>query len=133
MTRNYRMTYDANDTDERYYIVVDKDNWAIRNELNKARSEVNKEWIIPSAHVIREGNSYILKVSEQAIQDEKFLAILDKYHIEVKRFIWCEIRFLYTDGPLTYWIPKEDAIRIKNEIEQNENVFSVQLDYIYSN
>lgn len=53
MTRNYRMTYDTNDTDERYYIEVDKDNWAIRNEFNKARSEEKKEWIIPSAHVIR--------------------------------------------------------------------------------
>ena len=130
MTRNYRMTYDT--TDERYYIMVDKDNWDIRNELNKAMKEEKKDWIVSSpAHVIRKGDCYVFTVSEQATQDEKFLAILDKYDIGVKRFVWCKIRFLYSDGPLTYWIPKEDAIRIKNELEQNENIFTVQFDYLF--
>lgn len=53
VTGNYIITYDTNTTDERYYIIVDKDNWAIRSELNKAMREEKKEWIIPSAHVIR--------------------------------------------------------------------------------
>ncbi|MGA9190069.1 MAG: UPF0228 family protein, partial [Methanosarcina sp.] len=65
-------------------------------------------------------------------QDEKFLAILDKYDIRVKKFTWCEIRFLFNDGPLRYWISEKDAIRIKNELDQNENIFTVQLSYIYS-
>jgi hypothetical protein len=134
MTRNYRMEYDTNTTGERYYIMVDKDNWDIRNELNKAMKEEKKDWIVSSpAHVIRQGDYYVFTVSEQATQDEKFLAILDKYDIGVKRFVCCDIRFLYSDGPLTYWIPEEDAIRIKNELEQNENIFTVDFDYIYSN
>ncbi|WP_269430189.1 UPF0228 family protein [Methanosarcina siciliae] len=70
-------------------------------------------------------------MSGQAIQDEKFLAILDKYDIGVEKFIWCDIRFLYSDGPLTYWISKEDAIRLKNELEQNENIFTIRFDYLY--
>ncbi|HII79246.1 MAG TPA: UPF0228 family protein [Methanosarcina sp.] len=132
MTRNYRMRYDTNTTDERYYITVDKDNWDIRNELNKAMKEEKKDWIISSpAHVIRTGDYYVFTVSEQATQDEKFLAILDKYDIRVERFVWCDIRFLYSDGPLTYWIPKEDAMRIKNELEKNENIFTVYLSYIF--
>ncbi len=31
-----------------------------------------------------------------------------------------------------YWIPEKDAIRIKNELDQNENIFTVQLSYVYS-
>lgn len=132
MTRNYRMTYDTNSL-EKYYIMADKDNWNdIRSELVKEMKEDKKDWTISSpAHVTRKGDYYVLPVSEQAIQDEKFLAIMDKYDIEVKKFIWCDIRFLYSDGPLTDWIPEEDAIRIKNELEQNENVFTVQLSYLY--
>jgi len=134
MTRNYRMEYDTNTTDERYYIMVDKDNWDIRNELNKVMKEEKKDWIVSSpALVIRKGDYYVFTVSEQATQDEKFLAILDKYDIGVKRFVWYNILFLHNDGPLTYWIPEEDAIRIKNELEKNENIFTVQLSYIYSN
>ncbi|MPN13638.1 hypothetical protein SDC9_160961 [bioreactor metagenome] len=34
-------------------------------------------------------------------------------------------------APLTYWIPKEDAIRIKSELEQNENIVAVQFDYLF--
>jgi hypothetical protein len=134
MTRNYRMEYDTNTTDERYYIMLDKDNWDIRNELNKAMKEEKKDWILSSpSHVIRKGDYYVFAVSEQAIQDEKFLAILNKYDVGVKRFVWCDIRFLNDNGPLTYWIPEEDAIRIKNELEKNENIFTVQLSSIYSN
>ncbi|MHC1754547.1 MAG: UPF0228 family protein [Methanosarcina sp.] len=132
MTRNYRMTYDTNSS-EKYYIIVDKDNWSdIRRELVTEMKEDKKDWTISTpAHVIRKEDYYVLPVSEQAIQDEKFLAILDKYDIGVKKFIWCKIRFLYSDGPLTHWIPEEDAIRIKNEIEQNESIFTVQLSYLY--
>jgi phosphoribosylformylglycinamidine (FGAM) synthase PurS component len=131
MTRNYRITYD--NSSEKYYIMADKDNWSdIRHELVKEMKENKKDWTISSpAHVIKKRDYYVLPVSEQAIQDEKFLAIMDKYDIGVKKFIWCGIRFLYSDGPLTYWIPEENAIEIKNELEQNENIFTVQLSYLY--
>lgn len=132
MTRNYRMEYE-NTMDERYYIIVDKDNWSdIRSELVNEMKKDKKDWTTSSpAHVIRKGDYYVLPVSEQAIQDEKFLTILDKYSIEVKKFTWYKIRYLYSDGPRTYWISKEDAIRIKNELEQNENIFAVQFSYLY--
>ncbi|MDY9927702.1 UPF0228 family protein [Methanosarcina sp.] len=135
MTRNYRMEYNTNHTEERYYIMVDKDNWSdVRSELVNEMKKDRKIWTTSSpAHVIKKGNYYVLPVSEQATQDEKFLAILDKYNIGVKKFTWYKIRYLYIDGPRTYWTPKEDAIRIKNELEQNENIFAVQLSYIYSN
>ena len=133
MTMNYSMEYDTTSRGEIYYIMVDKDNWDIRRELSKGMKEEKKDWIISSpAHVIREGDYYVFTVSEQAAQDEKFLAILDKYDIRVKKFTWCDIRFLFNDGPLRYWISEKDAIRIKNELNQNENIFTVQLSYICS-
>ena len=132
MTMNYSMEYDTTSRGERYYIMVDKDDWDIRRELSKGMKEENKDWIIYSpAHVIREENYYVFAVSEQATQDEKFLAILDKYDIRVKKSTWCEIRFRLNDG-LKYWIPEKNAIRIKNELDQNENIFTIELDYIYS-
>jgi hypothetical protein len=131
MTMNYSMEYTTTTWGERYYIMVDKDNWDIRSELSKGMKEEKKDWILSSpAHVIREGDYYVFTVSEQAIQDEKFLAIVDKYDIGVKKFTWCEIHFRLNDG-LKYWIPEKDAIRIKNELDQNENIFTVYPDYIY--
>ncbi|AKJ40176.1 UPF0228 family protein [Methanosarcina barkeri] len=131
MTLNYSMEYDTNTTDERYYIIVDKDNWDIRREISKGMKEEKKEWITTSpAHVIRKGDNYVFTVSEQAVQDKKFLAILDKYNIKVKKFTWCEIHFENPDGS-RYVIQEKNAKRIKNELEQNENIFTVDFSYIY--
>jgi hypothetical protein len=133
MTMNYSMEYDTNTINERYYIMVDKDNWDIRREISKGMKEEKKDWVTSTpSHVIREGDNYIITVSEQAVQDKKFLAILDKYDTRVKKFTWCEIHFENPDGS-RYGIPEQDAIRIKNELEKNENIFTVQLSYIYSN
>lgn len=76
------------------------------------------------SHVIRRGNYYVIMVSEQTINDETFLAILDKYDIQMKKSFWCSIRFEKPDGS-RYWISEENAIRIKNELENNESIFTV--------
>lgn len=126
MTMNYSMEYDNNITDERYYIMVDKDKIAgVRSEIEK-----NGIWKAYAPTIIKE-NYYIITVPEQIIQYKSFLEMLKKYDLQLKRFIWCTIRFRLNDGT-KYWVPKEDAIRIKNELEQNENIFSVRLSYIYS-
>lgn len=125
MTMNYSMEYDTNTTEERYYILVDKDKiMGVRDELRKV-----KTWT-KYTPAIKKGNYYLITVPEQVIHDENFLAMLDKYNLQLKRFIWCEIRFY--KGSMKWWIPKEDAIRIKNELEQNENIYVVHLSYIYS-
>jgi hypothetical protein len=123
MTRNYRITYDSPTHGENYYIIVNKDKIMDIREIEK---EIN-------AHAIIKGDYYIIEVPERAAQFRNFPEMLDKYDLQLKRFVWCDIRFLFKDGPLTYWISKEDAMRIKNELEQNENIFFVRLDYIYSN
>ena len=54
--------------------------------------------------------------------------MLYKYDLQLKKFVWCVICF--RDGSKN-WIPEKDAIRIKNELENNENIFTVRLDYLY--
>ncbi len=131
MALNYSMEYDTNTTAERYYIIVDKDNWDIRRDIRKGMTEEKKEWITTSpAHVIREGDNYVFTVSEQAVQDKKFLAILDKYDTRVKKFTWCEIHFENPNGS-RYVIQEKDAKRMKNELEQNGNIFTVDFSYIF--
>ena len=125
MTRNYRITFDANHYPE-YYIMVDKDN------ITDVKSKLEKEktWT-ESTPAIEKGNYYIITISERVIHNKNFIMMLSKYNLQLEKFVWCDIRFLYSDGPLTYWIPKEDAIRIKNELQQNENIFAVRFSYLY--
>ncbi|WP_048047689.1 UPF0228 family protein, partial [Methanosarcina mazei] len=44
-------------------------------------------------------------------------------------FVWCYIRFEKSDGS-RYWIPEEDAVKMKNELENNESIITVSIDYI---
>lgn len=131
LTMNYSIKYNIDHVADKYYIMLDKDNWDIRRELSQKMKEEKKDWIISSpSQVIRKGDYHVFTVSEQAVQDENFLEILDKYDIQVKKSTWCYIRFEKPDGS-RYWIPEKDAIRIKSELEKNENIFSIYLDYRY--
>lgn len=129
LTMNYSIKYNIDHVADKYYIMLDKDNWDIRRELSQKMKEEKKDWIISSpSQVIRKGDYHVFTVSEQAVQDENFLEILDKYDIQVKKFTWCYIRF---EDESKNWIPEKDAIRIKSELEKNENIFSIYLDYRY--
>lgn len=123
MTMNYSLDYDTSYTNEKYYIMVNKDKITnIKSELSE-----NKNWIDVAPAFIK-GNYYIITLSEQAINDKNFLKILHKYDLQLKKFVWCEIRF--GDGSKN-WIPEKDAIIIKNELEKNENIFTVRFGYLY--
>jgi len=94
-------------------------------------AEEKEDWTVFSpSHVVRKRDYYVIMVSEKAINDDTFLAILEKYDIRLKKSVWRYIRFEKPDGTRD-WIPEEDAIRIKNGLEYNESVFSVHIDYIY--
>lgn len=131
LTMNYSIKYNTHYVEGKYYIILDKDNWDVRREISKEMKEKKKDWIISSpAHVIRKGDDYVFMVSEQAVQDENFLAILNKYNIQVNKFVECLVSFEKPEGS-RYWIPEKNAIQIKNELEMNENIFSVYIDHIY--
>ncbi|HEY3363390.1 MAG TPA: UPF0228 family protein [Methanosarcina sp.] len=123
MTMNYSLDYNTSNTNEKYYIMVDKDKITdIKSELGK-----KKNWTEASPALIK-GNYYIITAPEQAINDKNFLDILNKHGIQLRKFVWCEMRF--GDGSKN-WIPEIDAIRIKNELEKDENIFTVHLGYLY--
>jgi len=122
---NYSTEYNDKNMADDYYIMLDEDERDVRRELYEGMKEEKKDWTVPSlSHVIRRGDYYVIMVSEQVINDETFLAILNKYDIQMKKSVWCLIRFEKPDGS-RYWIPEENAIRIKNELENNESIFTV--------
>lgn len=125
MAVNYSIEYNDKNTADDYYIMLDEDDRDVRRELYEGMRKEKKDWTVPSlSHVIRRGDHYVIMVSEQAINDETFLAILDKYDIQMKKSFWYSIRFEKPDGS-RYWISEENAIRIKNELENNESIFTV--------
>ncbi|WP_369798966.1 UPF0228 family protein [Methanosarcina sp. WWM596] len=130
LTMNYSIKYNIDYMADEYYIMLDKDERDVRRELSEGMKEEKKDWTISSpSHVIRKGDSYVIVVSEQAVNDEKFLSILNKYNTQVKKFVWCYIRFEKPDG-FRYWIPEEDAVKMKNELENNESILTASIDYI---
>ena len=124
MTMNYSINYNAfNLMEKRYYLKIDKDKrMAIKDELDKEGN-----WTDPIFPDIQKGNYYIITVTEQAIHDKKFLAVLEKNNIQVKNSVLCYIHF---GDESKYWILAPDAIRIKNELEMNEKVLTVSPDYL---
>ena len=124
MTMNYSINYNAfNLMEKRYYLKIDKDKrMDIKDELDKEGN-----WTDPIFPDIQKGNYYIITVTEQAIHDKKFLAVLEKNNIQVKNSVLCYIHF---GDESRYWILAPDAIRIQNKLEMNEKVLSVSPDYL---
>ncbi|MDY9926813.1 UPF0228 family protein [Methanosarcina sp.] len=109
----YRLDYDVEDIADKYYIKVENNkNITIREELKSATD-------------VKKGDYDIISISEQAIDDENFLEMLDKNDIQLKKFVWCYISF---DNKSKDWIPEEDAVKIKNELKMNEKVLNVFLN-----
>lgn len=123
MTMNYSLDYNTSYTNEKYYIMVDKEKiMDVKSELKK-----EKNWT-ENVPTIRKGNYYIITTAAQTINDKSFLDTLNKYNLQLKKFIWCEIRF---GNGSKNWIHEEDAIRIKNELEMNENIYTAHIGYLY--
>ena len=129
MILNYSIDCNWNNGGYKYYIKVYKDKrMDMINELKK-----DENWTDPALPDFKKGDYYIIPVTEQATQDKTFLTILEKNNFQVKKFVWCLIRF--GDGSNNYkqeknWIAARDAIRIKNELEENDKVLTVMPDYI---
>ena len=78
---------------------------------------------------IEKGNYYVITVPEQIIHDENFLKILDKYNLQLKKFVYCQIRF--GEHPLS-GISEEHANELKRELEITENIFTVYFESVES-
>lgn len=122
LAMNYTLDYNIDSMASRHYVVVDKDEkLAVKYELRKAEN-----WI-ESGHDIKKGDCYIIHIWEPVVDDEDFLEILSEQDLQLKKFVWCYVRF--GDGSLD-WIDNKKAKKIKKELEQNEKVLTVGLDDI---
>lgn len=115
----YRLDYNIDYLPDKHYIMVDKDKvTGVKGELKK-----EENWTEP-AHAIEKGNYYIVTVPEQVIYDNNFLEILNKYNLQLKKFVWCRVRF--GEHSLS-GISNEHANELKSKLETNENIFSVDI------
>ena len=118
MSMNYSINYNVDYFEDKYYVSVHKDKiMDIRNELKK-----EENWTAPVFPDIKKGNYYMITVTEQALQDKNFLAMLEKNGLQVKKSVYCDV--IFRDGSKN-WIWEIDALRIKNELERNEKVLTV--------
>lgn len=129
MPINYSIDYNSDIMSSRCYIVVNEDKIVnIRDELRK-----KENWTDPIFPDFKKGDYYIITVTKQAIQDENFLKVTEDNNLQVKKSILCLVRF--GDGSKDWilgkdYILKDDAVKIKNELEMNEKVLVVSPDYI---
>lgn len=129
MPVDYSIDYNSNIMSSRYYIVVNEDKIVnLRDELRK-----KENWTDPIFPDFKKGDYYIITVTKQAIQDENFLKVTEDNNLQVKKSILCLVRF--GDGSKDWilgkdYILKDDAVKIKNELEMNEKVLVVSPDYI---
>ncbi|AKB80972.1 hypothetical protein MSBR3_0394 [Methanosarcina barkeri 3] len=129
MPINYSIDYNSDIMSSRYYIVVNEDKIVnVRDELRK-----KENWTDPIFSDFKKGDYYIITVTKQAIQDENFLEIMEDNNLQVKKSVLCLVRF--GDGSKDWilgkdYILKDEAVKIKNELEMNEKVLVVSPDYI---
>lgn len=129
MPINYSIDYNSDIMSSRYYIVVNEDKIIhVKGELSK-----KENWTDPIFPDLKKGNYYIVTVTKQAIEDESFLEIMENNNLQVKKSVLCLIRF--GDGSEDWilgkdYILKDDAVKIKNELETNEKVLVVSPDYL---
>jgi hypothetical protein len=119
----YKLDYNNNEYPNRYYIMIDK------NKMMDMRDDLRKEADLTdhASSVIEKGSYYIITITDQAIQDKNFLALLEKNDLQVKKFAWCHFHF--GERPMS-GISKERANELKRELETNEKVFFVLFETI---
>ncbi|HWQ48001.1 MAG TPA: UPF0228 family protein [Methanosarcina sp.] len=133
MTRNWIIKYNVDYMGNIYYIKVDEDK---REELSKEKNwndPIYPEIPEPRFSEIKIRDYYYIIVPEEDLGDESLLKVINKHDLQVKKSVVCYI--LFGDGSQNWnepknWIPENDAVRIKDELEKNEKILIVIPDYI---
>jgi hypothetical protein len=126
-----KVDYDVYDMPDKYYIIADQD------KITDVKDELTKENWIESYQPVEKGNYYItakenyyvITISEQDIKDKNLLAILEKYNLQVKKFVYCHIHFSESPGT---GISQEKANELKSELEKDESIFTIYFESIES-
>ena len=126
----YPLEYDVNFTADRYYLKVDRgeredisDKFKELDIRAEFRRGLNWAEFVPD---IKKGNYCIITVSEHFVHNETFLEILNKQDLELRKSIFCSLRFEDKTGNQ---VSENDAIKMKNKLETNESVLTVSYDY----
>jgi hypothetical protein len=130
MTLNYSIDCNVDNGGYKYYIKVNKDKM---QEITEDGLRKDENWTDPGLPFFTKGDYIIYPVTEQAIHDKNILALLKTNNLQVKTFVWCLVSYRGNsrDDILgTNCITQKDAIRIKNELEMNEKVWTVMPEYI---
>jgi hypothetical protein len=105
-----------------YFAVGDSLRSYTPDKRTEILNQLKKDENLSSEVEITKGNYSIIMLPENFIPDEKFLTILRKNKLPLNESIQCSVRI--GDGSTT-WISENNGIRIKNELEKNENVLQV--------
>lgn len=117
------------DMPDNYYIIVDEDNITdVKSELREENWTESTPSIEKGNYYITEkGDYYIITIAEQNIHDKSFIEMLNKYNLEVEKFVYCHV--IIADRPHS-GISEERANKLKSELEMNENIFDVYFESI---
>lgn len=119
------------DMPDKYYIIVNNDK--IMDVKDGLREENWTESTPPiekgNYYITKKGDYHIITIAEQNIQDKSFIEILNKYNLEVEKFVYCHV--IIADRPHS-GISEERANKLKSELEMNENIFTVYFETIES-
>ena len=117
------------DMPDNYYIIVDEDNiMDVKSELRDENwTEATPVLEKGNYYITKKGDYYIITIAEQDIHNEIFIEMLNKYNLEVKKFVYCHV--IITDRPDS-GISEEHANKLKSELEMNDNVFTVYFESI---
>lgn len=121
MTLNYSIDCNQDNGDHEYYIKVYKDNLpdVVEDGLKKDGNWIYEGRYGYTSYYFKKGDYCIVPITKEAIKDKKFLEILKENNLQVKTFFMCFIS--YRDDSITV----KDGTRIKNELEMNEKVLTV--------
>ncbi len=121
MPKNYSIEYMERSKDNNSYIMVGKDKIAdVRNGLEKDKN------LTGYSFDAKKGDYYIITLSDQIINNENFLAILNKYSLQLKHFIWYRI---YFEDNESRNVMTKNLDKIYHELMKNENILEVGISY----
>jgi hypothetical protein len=126
MILNYSIDFDPNNGEYKYYLEIHKDNIqdAIADGITK-----NKNWTDQELYILVKGDYCIFPITNNAIQDKNFLAILKKHNFQVKRFVMCLVN--YKNQTNSHYIQENEVKIIERKLKMSEKVFYVIPEGLY--
>ena len=125
LVNDYEFRYNVDYYANRYYVSVKRDDITlVKNELLQTNHFKHPAAQASDLFVKTKQNRSIIEISRIMREDNEILEILDTHGLQLKDFRWCYIDYEHND-----WVNEKNATRIKNELEENEKILWVFLDY----